>query len=952
MPDSSSNIGKLYELLRTLAVPEERPRVWPTLLRRRRPLPRPMICLVTNDFEGGSPLPAIEAWLAGGHGRTVPRARVDVKQMRPDSVAIVEGEVREYELDGEQAKYPCLPILDKLANDISFCGSGMGPIRFPRYSTANWITRQRLRDAQADIAADELRSRLPRLLRSGSLTQPVQTLSGLVGGMVDKFIGALLSLWPVLRLWLFVSGVVPGLSRESRWFMNQRYLAPELSDDFLAFATRLTDPHRIRENSEQVSKLLVHAFLSDLRAAYTRRIWRPSSWRRTAYPVVLLDNVEEGLPDEGSPGANLLKWITEIRNETGLFDPLVVVARLNYAPYREELNELNALASHNDRPPLDEPRDGDERSDSEDALQRWQFEIADMRRNRFSYAWQLLFRWDAEASGPPPRINPGLARPPAPPMAARKWFVSLAVVVPLALSAVTAWATIPALRHPSCAQWPWTTGIAVEEHKNECIGYSADARRVFTSDDALITMQREVFAQNVIAEDRHQKDHRRRLISLIYFAGLTYSDDTKYSRGIVEELAGLAIQQRRFNDKQAPTDPLVRIIIANGGDGMGQATYVVQHMLKRLLHDDHGVFGVIGLDRSTVETQRAITELGDLGVPVVGTTLSADSLAKASNLYLQAVPSTATQAQLIADYVAGARIPDFGSEPGHRLFDRVLIYRPDSTGDIYVNGLVEDLGRELAKNRVDASVLSLADANTTADLSAHCKTNDVNRRTLLFFAGRNDDFATFTQNVAQQCTTETRPDVLAADTVTRLVADPDTMRNVPQGMTVRYVAKGAQAILGGKDCVQNQLDGTGRSGDFMDFCRGIKELAEKLNLPGAKPIYDPAWPGDRTAIAFDVVGLFASALGGSNKSLPSGDVPLDRRAAFLALRKDYSGITGHLNFAPDSQVASDAAIAILVSTGHDVPDRKLSCLLMHPRDLGNGCPDNTHDESEAWFVDH
>ncbi|WP_280306435.1 hypothetical protein, partial [Nocardia neocaledoniensis] len=48
-----------------------------------------------------------------------------------------------------------------------------------------------------------------------------------------------------------------------------------------------TGPGRVDENEEQVAKLLIHAFLEDLRDAYRRRIWRPSSWRRTAYPVAL-----------------------------------------------------------------------------------------------------------------------------------------------------------------------------------------------------------------------------------------------------------------------------------------------------------------------------------------------------------------------------------------------------------------------------------------------------------------------------------------------------------------------------------------------------------------------------------------------------------------------------------------------------------------------------------------
>ena len=86
-----------------------------------------------------------------------------------------------------------------------------------------------------------------------------------------------------------VSGRVPVLGRHYNWFMRQQYLAPRQSVTFLGFAERLTAGWRDGEQPDQVNKLLLHAFLEDLRQAYRRRPWRPSDWRRTAYPALLLD---------------------------------------------------------------------------------------------------------------------------------------------------------------------------------------------------------------------------------------------------------------------------------------------------------------------------------------------------------------------------------------------------------------------------------------------------------------------------------------------------------------------------------------------------------------------------------------------------------------------------------------------------------------------------------------
>ncbi|MGH3773943.1 MAG: hypothetical protein ACRDRW_21550 [Pseudonocardiaceae bacterium] len=61
--------------------------------------------------------------------------------------------------------------------------------------------------------------------------------------------------------------------------MGQRYLAPLQSVNFLGFAERLTKGVREPEDSGQIDKLLVHAFLQDLRQAYRRRLGRIEEWK-------------------------------------------------------------------------------------------------------------------------------------------------------------------------------------------------------------------------------------------------------------------------------------------------------------------------------------------------------------------------------------------------------------------------------------------------------------------------------------------------------------------------------------------------------------------------------------------------------------------------------------------------------------------------------------------------
>ncbi|WP_228814931.1 hypothetical protein [Nocardia cyriacigeorgica] len=402
---NQDEVVAFLRLLRGLMVPDERPRILRTLLRRRRPLPPPMVCLVSGESD-----PLLEQtheWLGRSPRRAAPRAYVDVAAL--PAPALTPDLSSATRFDGEESAENCLPVLEALSRRFISDNTAMGPIDFPRYHAADWLTRQRAAGAPLDAA--ELRGRLPRLLRIGrrdSETDPPPF--GALGATIERIALAVWAIVPMVRLWLWVSGIVPGVSREPRWFMRQRYLAPELSDSFVGFALRLTEQGRERENHEQIAKLLVHAFLSDLADAYRRRLLRPSSWRRTAYPVALLDGVAHS-----GQGAELLRWINDIRNETGRFDPLVVVAAVDRAPSDEEPASLGRTTG-----------------EARDPLRRWRDTIEVRRRNREATAWSLPLRMPSRGDDATGELGENhLARPPAPPWAARRSVVAAFALVPV-----------------------------------------------------------------------------------------------------------------------------------------------------------------------------------------------------------------------------------------------------------------------------------------------------------------------------------------------------------------------------------------------------------------------------------------------------------------------------------------------------------------------------------------
>ncbi len=832
------------------------------LVMRRRPVRTvlPLVCLERESGQDGL-LADILARLRQPIPVSVPSARVDA--------GTEHARIASTHLSGEAGSPlppPRLPVLHALCAELGRDKFGMPRLRFDHYLLADWLTRQDMRGNGLGDQPTELLGRLRDRFRGNS----PNPFAGLADGVPDptvRFVFVFVArLWLLVRFWLRVSGRVPGLGRQTRWFMRQRYVAPG-AGNFVGFAERLTVGAVDSEVPEEVDKLLVHAFLQDLRTAYRRRPWRIRAWRRTANPVALIDNITS---DNG--GVALLNMIGDVRSETGRDDPLLVIASCG-----SQLAICDLAWPSMPAEPV---------AVALDAEAHWLDGLGRRRRRRDPGAWvlrltvpaarQATVTEAAELAHVPP-FTPRRPPVPARPMV----LTSLVTVVVLAAATSLLWVCWPH-RLPECLRSSGA-GISVELVPNkvgtpDCVGYSDNANRIFgaTGDEKqpgskrLLAAQREIFRQNECARDIHEKYPTRPYITLVYLAGLSTALDEgdAWSAAQSEELEGILLRQTTQNGVLAADgacnfagadrsdQPLLRIVIANGGSRMSSAVDVVRKNLVPLF-TDRSVVGVLGLDRSIPETEDAIAELGRNGIPVMATTLSGDGMADFSPLYFQLVPTNKKEAQLVARYATYLKKT------------RVLVsYRYEDTvepKDRYVSTLVDDLKEELKEKYHDRAWTARSQPGSSSE---SCEGGD----TVLFYAGRHEDFAKFVNYVHGQC--KDVP-IVADDAVSRVIAvtgssdaaTPETSR-IPAGVTVDYVSKASAVVLAGQDCFRGiyKPDNNPGQGAMANFCTDLGELY-KNRLPELlsggdgqpQPVPGLRWPGERVGLAYDAVGLFLRA---------------------------------------------------------------------------------------------
>lgn len=691
-----------------------------------------------------------------------------------------------------------LTVLDGLRAGLGTeLSRSTGRIRFPRYALVRWLIAQDL--GEDEVEPDHnLRGRLRErdLARRSWLTSNSEQVTDL-GDPKLNLIGRLLLHLP-LMLWfrLKVAGRLPGRSGvDFRWLRKQeKYLASDDPGSVLGFAERLCAPRRRTEDLDELLMFVVHTFLEDLRDAYRRRPWRLRTARRMAYAVALLDNISDD-----NVGRRFLELVNDVRNDTGTFDPLLVVASGTTRPAR--------LASCD---PVD-PASPAPAKECLLAHRDWVTRLPEDSRRRSPAAWYLAVdlpepvplpasgKHSAAASEQPyldhfralRRVGP--IRIDSAPFWFRRWPVRtvaallvLALVAPL-LAGYLTWQRAESewraehcgldRSHPDAA----TLATVKRADRTECIGLSQHGYVFSPETKALAAVQGTIHDQNRQADAAHLANPRRPFVTLAYMQVMTSEDKDDALASEREHLLGAAVAQRRQLNSRTDGEPIFRLVVANAGRDMMHGPEVAQ-MLTMNPSPRAPVVGVLGLDQSRDPTIRAISELNLLGIPMMATTLSADQLVQVSKMYFQVSPQNIREAAVAAAF-ADAELTSENSP--RRVARRTLLLYSADREDTYSQNLADDVRDEFGRRgfevirqpfRPDSVAEDSMDPTpsvTEAGQQQACGFDGV-----VFFAGRTEDFPTLLESIRQRCQSDP-PVILAGDDVSRYAANADLRADNP-----------------------------------------------------------------------------------------------------------------------------------------------------------------------------
>ncbi|MEV0226828.1 hypothetical protein [Streptomyces sp. NPDC050704] len=803
--------------------------------------------------------------LSAAQPRRVPHERIDL-----DAVwGQVVGGRGDLAPEWQRAEL-CRRVLVDLAKEYSSARNGYDRrVRFRRFGLVNWLLEMTCTDEEPDSQHD--RDMLSRLRDREFRRRPV---FGFLRGP-----GTEVALQGKVPWWAYVFGlyVLPVmwfrawrvLGSEYRWLLRQPYMAPADPGTFAGFALRLTQPRWGREDPEQIGKLMINAFLEDLRVAYRRRPWRRRAARRTAYCVAFLKGVSTA-----NNGRALVRSFVEVRNETGAFDPLLLVTSCTEEEHDHE--RVRSLA------------------DDLGPYEAWSERLRSAGRSRGTDFWYLPVRvpgplpaghpdLDAQSEGTSVARRFTVGRPPA---WAGRLATAGAATLALALVAGGVGYAIAAERdreerHCGLSRFHADAGtLERRKETGECVGVASHGYSFGSDDERLRRTLAVIAEQNREAVELHRGPPARPVITLVHMSAMfsgsyeEQADSLSYAR---EQLQGAASAQRRQLDKPGEDEPVLRILPANAGSGMRFGN-VVARTIERMRRTDPTIVGVTGLDESRRATVTTIQELTRVGLPMVATTPSADTLGTHSPLYYQVSPQNRREARVAAAYA------------DHLVGEGILkkrevrvVYSADRT-DEYSRNLGDDAARAFADAEFDVEKKPYRPSGVpAAALSGTPGPSAVGDQTcgyrgLVFVAGRSEDFESMLSAANSTCGSSSPPAFLGSDDVARLGADPSRRGDYPK---VPY--------------------------EFLDFTPGSNSCDGPSDLYGTMKVLFPEECAEaedtsldgHAALAFDAVNLYLKAIDRLQER--ARDMPLTAAAVWHGLSRirddsPFDGESGRIAF--------------------------------------------------------
>ena len=747
---------------------------------------RPLICLVRHPNQPAI-LPKIHELTKSGLAITE-ELNLDPWQPPPDDKLGPPPTAEE--VDRVRA------LLVRLARSL---GQADEPIRrFRRFALATWLMNQELDGGAVDQHSRERTMRA--LLRTGNRYELTDIPNDL--GVPAWLRIAAVSVAKILYR-ARISGRIPVLSGHYRWFVRRDSLAPRRAGGMPSVAIELTKTAWPAQPNTTLL-FLVNSFIEDIRAAYRSPFRRIFGTRRTSRCLIFISNITRR-----NGGYHLLRAINEVRNLTGLRDPLLVVTESNR------------------KPPFAEPPDGiGSVSGADQEYSAWLEDLAIARDKKEPAAWflQLLVPPvpESDTRRREHRVNlrsHSLVAPREPHYRKAARLGSMAAVAAGIVFGYAWWS------HAHCGNglsWPGLSPT-VSKVGSECVGLSDDPIVLFSPrDEPIRQLAQQVRNLNVEVQTRHDQQSTRPVITLVYLGALSApGPNTGALAAEVEGLKGVAVAQRRQLDTSGSTEPLVRVLFANAGQRMASGPMVAA-TIGAAARSDQRLVGVVGLNQSFRATEDTVNALASQGIPTVAATLSADFLADHLQMYFQIAPQNRREAAVAAAYAAQH------TPPGNPAARAARIYFSDDASDIYSSNLATDAVAEFRDKGFDVKTITFTpDGNTpastppSADIhlanAAQAGADACNFPGLVFYAGRAlPDFGSFLGS-ARNCMKP--PLIIADDDTTRHVAN-DLARRLYPSIPFNYLAFSAttpeQAQRGPEQDFYRSYDEMFSSGKTLD----------------------------------------------------------------------------------------------------------------------------------------
>lgn len=627
---------------------------------------------------------------------------------------------------------------------------------------------------------------------------------------------------------------------------------------------------------DRFNRLIVAAFLEDLRSAYRPR-FRGRGRHRTLRCLLLVRHLEGS--DEAQTLLKLLRRPHEMGPDRPA--PLLVVASTDSA-------EAAKAAMEGGGPPV-------------------LFDPPTVHR-------ELL----VDAPPPRPRLSSPVAR--------RRARLAIAAVATLTLGAL---AVHVGYQGRSCGSdgapgelaWAWshTSSPLLDTHladDGECIGVTDGSREFGIAE--VNAVEHKILQANLDVARRAASNHP--YITAVVLTTLTADKAGKSVAAGVNELEGSYLAQQRWNQGAGDSNkPLLKLLIANGGQNSHYADFVVGDIIRAIKSDAHIVI-VTGMGQSRAQTEKAIAKLDAEGVPMVASTTSHDRYAEHPHFF-RVSPNDARQgavaAAFVKDHLRGW--PTAGTAgTAAVVFD---------ANDDYSTNVADDFIGQLDPTKATIrphayhTKKSPNDLKPTAqelskeiagEIGSLC--HDQSTR-LVYYAGRANEFPLLANamNTPQYCV---RSDllVMADDDVSQLTTPPNGNYLLSDPLQLYFTAWAPPGEAVG---APGGLAGNGYLTSFYAAYFGA---------------FGRMFPSNEHAVlAYDAVTVAAQAA--HHAALDYGDKPVDTRGVYETLARMYCedtllGASGGLDYAVTSRPPHTSECPV-GGAPHNQPTNKLVVVLSY-----------------------